>query len=359
MRRADGRRLQGGADRHRARHRHGRHRRAAVRGHDAARGRRDLSAATPRSRSAATGRADAERRDFTINALSVTRRRRRARLRRRARRSRGAARALHRRARRRASPRIICASCASSAFTPPTAQGDPDAAGLARLHRGARRARSIVARARAHGVDEAPARAARDAGARRDGGSRSPGAVLGGVPLSRELREHGKVEAALGVAADAVRRLGALGACDRRGRRAAVRSGCGCPMPSMRGSPSMGERWWRIVAAARRAGGARAALSARTGALCRSRAARLGALAGSAHDAAWRALATLPQRWTAPVFPLKAADFIARGVEKGPALGAALRAAEEAWIERGFSSDQSALRAIADAALRSAGGRSA
>ena len=50
---------------------------------------------------------------------------------------------------------------------------------------------------------------------------------------------------------------------------------------------------------------------------------------------------------------------MARGIEKGPALGAALRAAEEVWIERGFSSDQSALRAIADAALRSAGGRSA
>ena len=53
-------------------------------------------------------------------------------------------------------------------------------------------------------------------------------------------------------------------------------------------------------------------------------------------DPAWRELAQLPERWTAPVFPLKAADFIARGVPKGPALGAALRAAEEAWIAADF-----------------------
>ena len=38
--------------------------------------------------------------------------------------------------------------------------------------------------------------------------------------------------------------------------------------------------------------------------------------AGAA-DGAWRHLATLPQRWTAPVFPLKAADFIRRGVAAG------------------------------------------
>ena len=47
---------------------------------------------------------------------------------------------------------------------------------------------------------------------------------------------------------------------------------------------------------------------------------------------------------------MKAADFIARGVEKGPALGAALAAAEEAWIAAGFPADAAALDAIAIAA---------
>jgi hypothetical protein len=72
----------------------------------------------------------------------------------------------------------------------------------------------------------------------------------------------------------------------------------------------------------------------------------------SDHDAAWRALVTLPQRWTAPVFPLKAADFMARGIEKGPALGAALRAAEEAWVAAGFPKDSAALESIMRASSR-------
>jgi poly(A) polymerase len=71
-----------------------------------------------------------------------------------------------------------------------------------------------------------------------------------------------------------------------------------------------------------------------------------------ADDAAWTALATLPQRWTAPTFPLKAADFIARGVARGPALGAALRTAEEAWIAAGFGDDPGMLARLADEASR-------
>jgi poly(A) polymerase len=70
----------------------------------------------------------------------------------------------------------------------------------------------------------------------------------------------------------------------------------------------------------------------------------------TAHDEAWRALATLPARWSAPVFPLKAADFIKRGVAKGPALGAALAAAEQAWIAAGFPGDANALDEIIDSA---------
>jgi poly(A) polymerase len=68
-------------------------------------------------------------------------------------------------------------------------------------------------------------------------------------------------------------------------------------------------------------------------------------------DRAWHELATLPRRWQPPTFPLKAADFMARGLEPGPALGKALRAAEEAWISSGFSLDAATLAAIADAAM--------
>jgi len=69
-----------------------------------------------------------------------------------------------------------------------------------------------------------------------------------------------------------------------------------------------------------------------------------------AADSRWHRLATLPAHWSAPAFPLKAADFMARGVPKGPRLGAALAAAEEAWIAARFPEDAAAVTAIADAA---------
>ena len=70
----------------------------------------------------------------------------------------------------------------------------------------------------------------------------------------------------------------------------------------------------------------------------------------TAHDGEWHALATLPQRWTAPVFPLKAADFMKRGIAQGPALGVAIAAAEKAWVAAGFPDDRRGLDEIADAA---------
>jgi poly(A) polymerase len=71
----------------------------------------------------------------------------------------------------------------------------------------------------------------------------------------------------------------------------------------------------------------------------------------SAHDEAWRELATLPERWSAPTFPLRAADFIARGMEKGPVLGSALARSEEMWIREGFPLARKALDRIVNEAL--------
>jgi poly(A) polymerase len=66
----------------------------------------------------------------------------------------------------------------------------------------------------------------------------------------------------------------------------------------------------------------------------------------SAWDNSWAALCELPEHWIVPVFPIKAAEFIARGVPHGPALGVALRLAEEAWIEADFPSDPKAVAGI-------------
>jgi len=57
-------------------------------------------------------------------------------------------------------------------------------------------------------------------------------------------------------------------------------------------------------------------------------------------------LALTAQRWTAPAFPLRAADFIARGVGKGPVLGSALARAEQVWIAEGFPLDRRSLDEI-------------
>jgi poly(A) polymerase len=41
-----------------------------------------------------------------------------------------------------------------------------------------------------------------------------------------------------------------------------------------------------------------------------------------------------------------------RGVLQGPALGAAIAAAEQAWVAAGFPNDQAALDAVAEEAVR-------
>jgi poly(A) polymerase len=59
----------------------------------------------------------------------------------------------------------------------------------------------------------------------------------------------------------------------------------------------------------------------------------------------------LPDRWSAPKFPLNAADFMARGIAEGPALGQALALAEDAWLALDFPMEQTALAGIADQAI--------
>jgi poly(A) polymerase len=175
-------------------------------------------------------------------------------------------------------------------------------------------------------------------------------AVLGGVPLLASTSNMIKLEAELALAPDVVRRLGALGvsvAEDAERLRERLR----LANAEYERLAAMADGWWRISSALSEPD-ARALLY-RLGPekftdrvlIAWSRASE------GAADAHWRALATLPARWRAPAFPLRAADFLARGVKRGPALGAALRAAEAAWIAAGFPRDAAALAAIADRAV--------
>jgi poly(A) polymerase len=173
--------------------------------------------------------------------------------------------------------------------------------------------------------------------------------VLGGVSYLASFENMAKVEAAIGIAPDAVQRLGALGVwvaedAERLAERLRLHN------VEQERLVSMAEGWRRI--SPERGEAAARALIYRLGAQAFTDHALLGwaRSAASANDGDWRAMSTTTKRWTAPVFPLKAADFVKRGIEKGPALGQALRAAEAAWIAAGFTEDRAALEKIADAA---------
>jgi hypothetical protein len=109
----------------------------------------------------------------------------------------------------------------------------------------------------------------------------------------------------------------------------------------------MGDRWWRFRDIDE-AGSRRLLYRLGEGAY-RNQLLLAWARTGADHGAYyWRGLAGLPQRWQAPKFPLKAADFIARGIAEGPALGHVLAQAEEAWLAADLPTQQAEIAAIAD-----------
>jgi poly(A) polymerase len=170
--------------------------------------------------------------------------------------------------------------------------------------------------------------------------------IFGGVAYTGPFATMIAAERELGLKPDAVRRLGALAvAVTEDARRIAMR--LRLSNTENKALDSMGHRWWR--------------LAGMDEATARRRLYRLGedryrdrlmlawARAGRDADSTqWREFATLPERWRAPKFPLKAADFIARGIAEGPALGQVLALAEDAWLAADFPLDETALKAIAD-----------
>ncbi len=173
--------------------------------------------------------------------------------------------------------------------------------------------------------------------------------VLGGVAYHGPFAAMVNVERVLKIDADPMLRLGALAvAVTEDARRIAQR--LRLSNVEAKRLDSMGHRWWR--------------LKDMDDAIARRRLYRLGveryldrtilawARAGKQADAArWSELVTLPERWSAPKFPIRAADMISRGIAEGPALGHILTLAEDAWLASNFTSDATALQKIADEAV--------
>jgi len=173
-------------------------------------------------------------------------------------------------------------------------------------------------------------------------------AMIGGVAYAGPLTAMIAIEHALGLPASSTRRLAALSvAVTEDAKRVATR--LRLSNAEAKALDSMGHRWWRFPtkdeASARR-------LVYRLGPeRYHDRVLLAWARSGvDANSSRWRELAELPQRWTAPKFPLKAADFIARGLAEGPVLGHVLTLAEDAWLAADFPLGEAALAAIADQA---------
>jgi tRNA nucleotidyltransferase/poly(A) polymerase len=173
--------------------------------------------------------------------------------------------------------------------------------------------------------------------------------IFGGIAYTGPFAAMISLERSMGLNAEPMRRLGALGvAVTEDAKRLAAR--LRLTNAEAKALDSMGHRWWRFAgmdeARARR-------LLYRLGAdRYRDRLMLAWARIGQDADLArWRELASLPQRWSAPKFPLKAADFVARGVAEGPALGQVLALAEDAWLAADLPLDNAAVTAIADQAV--------
>jgi poly(A) polymerase len=177
-----------------------------------------------------------------------------------------------------------------------------------------------------------------------DGGLLLP--IFGGIAYTGPFAILISVERALGLVADPIRRLGALAvAVTEDARRLASR--LRLTNAETKALDSMGHRWWRLAGMDETT--ARRRLYRLGEGAYRDRLMLAWARSGERSDAAsWRELATLPARWSAPKFPLKAADFMARGIAQGPELGQVLALAEDAWLAAEFPLDQSSLNAIAD-----------
>jgi len=173
--------------------------------------------------------------------------------------------------------------------------------------------------------------------------------IIGGVAYTGTFAAMIAAEQALGLNRDAMRRLAALAvAVTEDARRLATR--LRLSNSEARTLDSMGHRWWRLegMDEAR----ARLRLYRLGEAAYRNRLMLAWARAGAGSDTArWIELARLPQRFTPPKFPLRAADFISRGVAEGPALGHVLTLAEDAWLAADFPLEPAALASLADQAV--------
>lgn len=178
--------------------------------------------------------------------------------------------------------------------------------------------------------------------------------ILGGVPMAATLQRLAAIEAAMGLAADPVQRMGALAVLTREDA-ARLRERLALSNEEFRRLDGIGHGWRQADPAAGPLA-AKALLAATGPRAYRDRTlvgfARSGAAPG---DTAWAGCVALPDRWKAPSLPVSGDDLMRRGVAAGPVLGEALAAIRTLWIAADFPMDRRSIEAITVEALAGMG----
>ncbi|HVV93134.1 MAG TPA: CCA tRNA nucleotidyltransferase [Hyphomicrobiales bacterium] len=161
--------------------------------------------------------------------------------------------------------------------------------------------------------------------------------LLGGVPRVARLARLAAIETALGLAPDPLRRLGALTLfVDEDVPRLTAR--LRLANTEMRRLAAMAAAAPRLAPAATE-DEARVALYRIGAPAFADRILLAWADANAApDDPAWRRLLALPERWMPPAFPIGGRVLAAHGVA-GPRLGTLLKRLEEEWLAAGFPED--------------------
>ncbi len=169
--------------------------------------------------------------------------------------------------------------------------------------------------------------------------------ILGGVPMAATLQRLAAIEASLGLAPDAVQRMGALAVLTREDA-ARLRERLALSNEEFRRLDGIGHGWRQADPAAGSLA-AKAHLAAAGPRSYRDRALVGFARSGAAPDnAAWADLVGLPDRWRAPSLPVSGDDLMRRGLAAGPQVGAALAAIRARWIAQDFPMDRRSVDAI-------------
>ncbi|MDP2802419.1 MAG: CCA tRNA nucleotidyltransferase [Phreatobacter sp.] len=179
------------------------------------------------------------------------------------------------------------------------------------------------------------------------------GQVLGGVPLAAGVDRLATVEAELSIDADPVQRLASLAVLIREDALR-LRERLALSNAEFRRLDGIGHGWRRDPATGLTA--AKELLYA-----VGPRGFRDRVLIGFARsaadpaDPAWRDLLSLPERWTAPHFPVSGEELQRRGLAAGPDLGTVLSAIRTRWMAADFPVAKDQVGALVEEALAECG----